>query len=173
MVSVARSEVALLYRCLGPSDGWQRLLSGGNGEATAWAWDPRLNPRTFFLFFLLEIPCVYWVWETPKWSLLVVLFLTDGQFLRSRRVHAKLGDYERRKWPVWISWPLPSLGSHKLACCNSLPDGLALAGVCLYIWVLTGRFKGCPVWDLQCWECRFGGNVQPKYVYPPVATRAK
>lgn len=44
--------------------------------------------------------------------------------------------------PVWVSWPLPSLGSHKLACCNSLPDGLAPAGACLYIRALTGGCKG-------------------------------
>ena len=33
MVSVASAQTVLLCRCLGPSDGWQRLLSGGNEEA--------------------------------------------------------------------------------------------------------------------------------------------
>lgn len=68
--------------------------------------------------------------------------------------------------PVWVSWPLASPGSHKLACCNSLPDGLAPAGVCLYIRALTGGCKGCNVGDLRCWECSLGGNMQPKYAYP-------
>ncbi|CAB1429195.1 unnamed protein product [Pleuronectes platessa] len=40
--------------------------------------------------------------------------------------------------PVWVSCPLASPGSHKLARCNSPPDGLAPAG----------------------------GNTQPKYAYP-------
>lgn len=68
--------------------------------------------------------------------------------------------------PVWIPCPLPSLGPHKLGCCNSLPGGLAPAGVCLYIWVLTGGCKGCNICDLRCWECSLGGNKQPKYAYP-------
>lgn len=68
--------------------------------------------------------------------------------------------------PVWVPCPLPSLGSHKLACCNSLPDGLAPAGVCLYIRALTGGCEGCNVCDLRCWECSLGGSMQPKYAYP-------
>lgn len=36
--------------------------------------------------------------------------------------------------PVWVPCPLPSLGSHKLGC-------LAPAGVCLYIWTLTGDVR--------------------------------
>lgn len=59
---------------------------------------------------------------------------------------------------VWVPCPLPSLGSHKLARCNSLPDGLAPAGVCLYIRVLTGGCGACSICDLRCWECGLEGN---------------
>lgn len=59
---------------------------------------------------------------------------------------------------VWVPCPLPSLGSHKLACCSSLPDGLAPAGVCLYIQVLTGGCEACSFCDVRCWECSLEGN---------------
>lgn len=68
--------------------------------------------------------------------------------------------------PVWVSYPLLSLGSHKLACCNSLPDGLAPSR-CVFVYMSSNRgCKGCNVCDLRCWESRMGGNMQPKYAYP-------
>lgn len=43
MVSVARTQTGLLCPCLGPSDGWQRLLPGGNEEAKGKHAGPDLN----------------------------------------------------------------------------------------------------------------------------------
>lgn len=68
---------------------------------------------------------------------------------------------------VWVPCPLPSLGSHKLARCNSLPDGLAPAGVCLYIQVLTGGCGACSFCYVRCWECSLEGNRRPKNAYRP------
>lgn len=68
---------------------------------------------------------------------------------------------------VWVPCPLPSLGSHKLARCNSLPDGLAPAGVCLYIQVLTRGCGACSFCYVRCWECSLEGNRRPKNAYRP------
>lgn len=63
--------------------------------------------------------------------------------------------------PVWVPCPLPSPGDHKLACCNSLPDGLAPSR-CVFVYMSVnkgvegGATKVRSACDLRRWECRLG-----------------
>lgn len=43
--------------------------------------------------------------------------------------------------PVWVPCPLPSPGDHKLARCNSLPDGLAPSR-CVFVYTSANKGEG-------------------------------
>lgn len=169
LVSVAWTRTVLL--CL--SDGWQRLHTGGNEEVRGWSCSAGLFTELLSSATDLQV-CLNQTfhsgWLVGYLWLAAELIVINGFVLKtvrtwrlwksmscsiyqeSRRGGSKVG-------PVWVSWPLASLGSHKLVCCNSLPDGLAPAGVCLYIRKPTGDVRavmsmiygvGNVVWEETC-----------------------
>lgn len=163
MVSVGRPQPKLLYPCLGPSDRSQRLHRRGNEEPKGERFLGTCKLCSCSLGFSSE--CAKY--STIAGKAVGIRRRSSGIWRDNGemplRAEARLRVTRTQRGGsevllVWVPCPLPSLGSHKLARCNSLPDGLAPAGVCLYIPALTGGCGVCSFCDLRCWECRLEGN---------------